>query len=240
MQRRLRRDIRLLKVYALGSTLVVAFLLLTAFRQASQQRTKFEEIDVERINIVERDGRTKLVLSNSERQTPGVIDGRTLPARTRPAGLIFFNDIGDEVGGLIFTGREVNGMPNASSGLTFDQFRQDQTIALQYIDQNGRRRAGLEVIDRPSNSLITRIDLGAKRAAATDAAERAAIDREIAALGPQTTQRMFAGRDFDGRSTLVLSDNQGRPRLRLVIDQDGTPRIQLLRADGATAREIAP
>jgi hypothetical protein len=240
MQRRLRRDLRLLKIYAVGSTIVFVFLLLTGFRQATP-RTKFEEIDVERINVVERDGRLKLVIANSERQTPAMIDGKPLLAgRTRPAGLIFFNDIGDEVGGLIFTGRLANGVPTATGSLTFDQFKQDQTVALQYIDQNGRRRSGLEIIDRPSNSLAVLADLLEKRTAATNADERAAIERQISALGPQSIQRLFVGRDFDGRSTLVLSDTQGRPRMRLGLDADGTPRIQFLNPAGATVREIVP
>jgi hypothetical protein len=241
MQRKLRRDIRLLKVYAVGSTLLFGFFVLTGFRQASAQRTKFEQIDVERINIVERDGRLKLVIANSERQTPAMMDGRELlPGRSRPAGIIFFNDIGDEVGGLIFTGRLNNGVPGATGSLTFDQFKQDQTVALQYVDQNGRRRAGLEVIDRPQTSLAVYADLIQKGAAAATAAERAEIERQITALGPTGNQRMFAGRDVEGRATLVLSDTQGRARLRLAVGPDGIPRIQLLNADGTTAREIVP
>ena len=191
MQRRLRRDIRILKMYAFGSTLVLGFLLLAGFQQSPPQRT-------------------------------------------------FFNDIGDEVGGLIFTGRLNNGMPSATGSLTFDQFKQDQTVALQYVDQNGRRRAGLEVVDRPATSLVTLAELVQKRTAAANAEERAGVDRQIAALGPAGAQRMFAGRDFEGRATVVLSDDQGRARLRLSVGQDGIPRIQLLNADGTTAREIAP
>lgn len=43
---------------------------------------------------------------------PGAFDGQTLN-RPRPiAGLIFFNDVGDEAGGLVFSGREVEGRPN--------------------------------------------------------------------------------------------------------------------------------
>src|SRR4029434_8576113 len=85
---KLQRDVRLLKAYAFIATLLLCVLLFAGFIQANQ-KNKFAEIDVERINIVEKDGRLKMVISNSERQHPGVIDGRTL-SRSRPAGVCLF------------------------------------------------------------------------------------------------------------------------------------------------------
>jgi hypothetical protein len=57
------------------------------------------DINVERINVVEPDGRLKLVISNAARQTPGHIGGQVIPfERPDKAGLVFFSDNGDEVG----------------------------------------------------------------------------------------------------------------------------------------------
>ena len=123
MSNQLHRDVRFLKMYSACSTLLFIVLSTAAFRQAPSQRTRFEELDVERINIVESDGRVRLVLSNSQRQAAAVIDGRVLlPDRERPAGLLFFNEEGDEVGGLVFTGRLRDGTAQASGSLTFDQW----------------------------------------------------------------------------------------------------------------------
>jgi len=75
--------------------------VLSAFAQARRQ--KFDEIDVERINIVEKDGKLRIVISNRERQHPGIIDGKLIPRPNgRAPGMIFFNHKGDESGGLIF------------------------------------------------------------------------------------------------------------------------------------------
>lgn len=79
-----------------------------------------------------------------------------------------------------------------------------------------------------------------KRRAATTDAEWVRIDREIAGLGALTTQRMFVGKDTEGRATLVLSDPQGRQRLVLGVDTDGRPSIRLLDESGRTVREIVP
>src|SRR5438128_2109862 len=123
MRRQLRRDIRLLKLYALGSTLGFVFLAAAAFRQAAPQKPRFAEIDVERINVVESDGRVRLVIANSARQAVTMVDGKPiLPDRKRDAGFIFFNDEGDENGGLTYSGRVEGGKAHASAGLSFDQY----------------------------------------------------------------------------------------------------------------------
>src|SRR5690349_18147562 len=104
---KLERDVRALKAYSFVVTLLLGVIAFTGFIQANQ-KTRFTEIDVERINIIEKDGRLTMVLSNGERQHPGIIDGRTL-ARTRPPGMLFFNDQGDECGGLSFSGNQKDG-----------------------------------------------------------------------------------------------------------------------------------
>ncbi len=241
MKRSLRRDIRLLQLWAIVSSGVLVLLTAAGFTQGQPRGTRFEEISVERINIVEQDGRVRVVLANGARQADAVMDGRVLaPGRNRPAGMIFFNDIGDEVGGLIFSGRPQGSGYSATASLTFDQWKQDQTVALQYVDQNGQRRAGLAVIDRPNTSLATRVDLTGKRRTATTDAERTAIDREIAALGTQEVPRMFVGRDNEGRATLALSDPQGRQRLLLSVDSGGRATIRFLDESGKAVREIVP
>jgi hypothetical protein len=102
METKLQRDVRFLKSYAIVTTLLLIVVAFAVFRQASQ-KTRFTEVDVERINVVDKNGKLKMVISNSERQHPGVVDGKTYP-RTRPAGILFFNEKGDECGGLAFKG----------------------------------------------------------------------------------------------------------------------------------------
>src|SRR5437868_14958138 len=125
MGTKLERDVRLLKAYAIMTTLLLVVMAFAGFRQANQ-KTKFTEIDVERINIVEKDGKLRMVISNRERQHPGVVDGKVMPRPNgRPPGMIFFNHRGDEAGGLIF---DENGGNGHFLSLTFDKSRQDQTL----------------------------------------------------------------------------------------------------------------
>lgn len=44
-----------------------------------------------------------MVISNRERQHPGMVDGKLMKRENgRPPGLIFFDQRGDECGGLVF------------------------------------------------------------------------------------------------------------------------------------------
>jgi hypothetical protein len=66
METRLEREVKLLKTYVLLTTVAWGVLALTAFAPAARKQ-QFEEIDVQRINVVEKDGQIKMVLSNKER-----------------------------------------------------------------------------------------------------------------------------------------------------------------------------
>ncbi len=126
MKSKLEKEVQFLKMYAVVATLACIVFFASAFTLQNKKQ-KFEEIDVERINIVEKDGKLKMVISNKERQHPGVMDGKVIQryGRTRPPGILFFNEIGDECGGLSYDGDLDKGQ---NLGLSFDKFRQDQTI----------------------------------------------------------------------------------------------------------------
>jgi hypothetical protein len=78
------------------------FLFFT-LRQIKRRPARFEEIDAERINIVEKDGTLKLALFNSARLTRGT-DQRE--AQGRIAGMLFYNEDGYECGGLVYMGKK--------------------------------------------------------------------------------------------------------------------------------------
>jgi hypothetical protein len=236
--RTLRRDLRFLKAYAAGSTVAIVFLTGAAFLQPAPARQKFREIDVERINVVEKDGRTRLVIANAERQAATVIDGKQiLPNRKRDAGLIFFNDEGDEDGGMTWSGRTENGLARADAGLSFDQYKQDETVTLRYSQTGKDRQAGLTVADRPDASLGIAVRMNDAK---TDA-ERAKVRQELVDAGALGSRpRMFAGKDQSGTAKVTLSDGNGKARLLLSVDKTGAAKIEFLDAAGNITKSITP
>src|SRR5262245_44864520 len=101
MESKLVREVRLLKIYAFVITLFCGVVFVSGF--VLEKNKKFEEIDVERINIVEKDGKLRMVISNEGRQHPGIVNGKPIKRDgPRPPGMIFFDHTGDEMGGLVF------------------------------------------------------------------------------------------------------------------------------------------
>jgi hypothetical protein len=169
---------------------------------------------------------------------PGVRDGKTL-ARPRPvAGMLFFNDEGDEVGGLTYSGRERDGQRRASSGIAFDQLKQDQIIALTYSESGGQRSAGLEVWDRAETHLSELIDKLNTANKIADAAEREAAIRTIRAEAPPAPRRVFVGKNADRAATVSLADASGRVRLTLTVEPGGDASIAFLDDQGKVVQRL--
>jgi hypothetical protein len=232
MSDQLARDVRFLKRYAVVSTLGFLAVTVAAFRHAPA-REKFTEIDVERINVVEPDGKYRMVISNRPRSIGPIYKGQPFgyAGGTRP-GIIFFNDEGTENGGLTFTGKQgVDGKIQASTHMSFDQFNQDQVLNLDYGEDGARRQVAISMLDRwPENifAFVARRDTIMKM---TDSVRRAAALRELTAPRngvPISAQRVYLGRNPSRAATLVLSDPGGRPRLRLSVDSTGTPSLEFL------------
>jgi len=119
----LAKQVKILKIYAIVLTVIVlAFVSYTLTLNGGH----YKELTAERINIVEKTGKLRMVISNKESQHPGRMDDKDLPKRDRPAGMIFFNDDGDEDGGLVYDG-DKNG---ASMTYSFDQYKNDQIMQL--------------------------------------------------------------------------------------------------------------
>ncbi len=235
METKLEKQVRFLKIYAVVATLVCAVFLLTAF---TMQKQKFGEIDVERINVVEKGGSTRLVISNSERSPGPQERGKSFgyPGGGRP-GLIFYNDEGTENGGLVFGGKKENGKVSAYGSLTFDQYEQDQTVALQYTDDDGRRRAGLTISDYPTD--ISGLQFDQKRKALQQMPDGPAKNEERQRLRQYSPKlRMYAGRGRNGDSLVQLADGEGRTRLQMVVDSAGNARIEFLDEKGKVTQRL--
>ena len=236
MRRSLRRELWFLRAYAVASGIVLAVLCTAAFRQPEPQ--KFGEITLERINVVDANGTLRMVISNKDRMHPGVMDGVTIE-RPRPvAGMLFFNDEGDEVGGLTFTGRVADGARRANAGIMFDQLKQDQTIGFSYSETDGRRTAGFNVWDRADSPLSDLIrQLNAANKIEDPSAQKARL-AEIRAAAPPGPRRVFVGKNADRAALVALSDANGRPRLTLTVDPTGNPRLEFLDETGKVIAKL--
>jgi hypothetical protein len=232
VENKLEKEVRYLKAYALLATLFGAVLVLTAFTLKDRKQT-FDEITVKRINVVDSKDSARVVLA-------GEFPGR----RSHLAGLLFNNADGTESGGLVYSGsRNKEGKIDGGSILTFDQYKNDQVVSLGYDHNGDEKRLGLIVNDRPDNmSDLVKEAYRAIETAKTPAEAEIARKNYLPRIPARdiVARRLFAGRDVQGSSLVTLSDQDGKPRLRLQVDKNGKASIEFLDQSGKVTKTIKP
>ena len=243
METNLLKKISTLRFCVILLAVVNGVILFCAFDDHVKVK-HFEEIDAERINIVGANGKPVMSLSN-KRLIPGPsMNGNTYPkeyadGRQYFSGIIFFNEQGDEVGGLIYAGIPKDSGYYAMEHLSFDQWKQNQVVALQYLDNGKSRRAGLRVYDRPNvplDEIFDRYKL--KNSLPKNSVAYDSVMKEIKASdarGDNGTERMFIG-SMDGVAQLQLKDKLGNVRAKLYVDKSGGARLDFIDAAGTVTK----
>lgn len=229
-----------LKGLTTGALVIGSVLLLVA---AKAPPTRFEEIDVGRLNIRESDGTLRMVISNRAQFPHTPWKGGEIPRSDRRdvAGMLFVNDEGTENGGLIQKGFiDADGKASAGLSLTFDRFRQDQAIQLLHAEYGGRARSMLAINDETDGSKFD-VMQRAQRIETVRGLEPSARDEAMQAMydqGQMPNNRVLLGTTADGASALSLADAKGRPRLMLIVTADGKPSVQLFDDKGQVGKTI--
>ncbi|MEM1338442.1 MAG: hypothetical protein AAF634_08195 [Bacteroidota bacterium] len=209
---------------------------------------KFEEIEVQRINLVEPDGTLKLAFFNSKKLGRG-LDGDKRQGTGTISGMFFYNEEGYETGGLVFDGKKIVGGQKSGIGLMFDGYRQDQTIALQHNEQKDSSTSyyedGLRIMSRPDRSDVSEeydfYKLKYPDVFGDENTPRLAkevldsMDLELARQYKVAKQRIYLGsvrgNKGDGwfdNSGLYIKNKYGKDMIKIYVDKDNHPKIEIL------------
>lgn len=223
-------------------------LLSFLFKDSIGSVQKFDEIDVERINIVESDGTLKLALFNSSKLKRG-LDGNKRQGTGTISGMWFYNEEGYEAGGLVFDGKKITGGQKSGVGLMFDGYRQDQTIALQHNEKKDSitsyYESGLRIMSRPDRSDVKEeYDFYKLKYPDTFGDENTprlskkvidSMDMELARQYKVAKQRIYLGsvrgNTKDGwfdNSGLYIKNKYGKDMIKIYVDKDNNPKIEIL------------
>ncbi len=240
---KIEKQLRFLQVYTGALTLILVVVLASGFQT---QRQKLQELDVERINIVEPDGKLRMTISNKERFPDPVIDGKTLVGArhgSKDAGMLFFNDDGNECGGLAFSGKQVGQQAQAGAQILFDQYHQDQTVGIMYSQSGDRKSAGLHVWDRPDTPLGALVEkMQAIKNMPEGPEKQAELDKikQATARGELGAHRLFVGKADDGSTGMMIADRLGKNRISLVVDNSNTAHLQFRDESGKIVYSVPP
>ncbi len=218
-------ELRILKAYAVISSLVLAVLTALAFVEWPTQH--FGTIDVQRINVLGADGKLRMFITGGAHGFPAYYRGEKVPRPERDtAGLMFLNNEGTEEGGFLWGGATVKGSPSNYEHLSFDNYEQDQTFALDADQQGKDKVTAIRITDEPNWTWGPLVKL--PKSQWEEYYKSHGMPHERAYLG-STAKKTVA---------LRLYDPQGRPRLILKVGADGKPMIEFLNPAGKVIRTI--
>jgi hypothetical protein len=235
MDNGLNRKVNFLIAYALGSTLLIIFLTLSSF-DSKEKIAKFDEVVVKKLTVVGEDNLPRMVLSNEKRQHAGRMNGKEWSPRERPAGLIFFNNQGDECGGLVYQTKEKDGKIISGMSFTMDNYKDDQVLQIlndeYYANGKAFIERGISINQYPLGSNIDernkKLDELNK---ISDEKERKLKIRELM-KNEGAVNRLFIGRTKGNSSGLFLSGPDGQPKMMIYVDDKGNPKIQTFNDKG--------
>ena len=215
--------VRILEAYAVVSLVAFGVLAFSAFTQTKQ---KIDELTVERLNVVEKNGQLRVVIANTDRMPDPIINGKAFKTERTP-GMIFYNGLGDECGGLIFGAVTGGDKYGAYGGFTLDQYKQSQAIGLIYNDHTGSREVGLKVWDRSETALSEFTERGEAIRKMPEGTEKEAARKSLREADFSPT-RIFVGKDQEREAKVTLYDAKGNARINLMVDVAGVPRLDFL------------
>lgn len=203
-----------------------------------QESWSVRSLDVERLTVREEDGTQRAVIASRSAFPRRVQVAGTEIDHPRPvAGLLFFNDDGDECGGLVFAGDR--GERYQAGSLTFDRRDGDQVVQLSQDDGPTGRRAGLSVVDQPDVPLTDLLPRYRRLQELSGSSRTDELD-QLRSEELLPAARVFVGRSENGDALVVLHDGNGAPRLRLVVSEGGDTRIEGLDESDEVAWTFPP
>lgn len=238
----LLRQLRILQI-------TVACLLLATIALCVNLRYPFisqrvRTLDVETINIREKDGTLKAVLSDSAGFTAMGGDRAKQPGGVPFSGLMFYNQEGDEEGGLVYSGKALTGGgQDADVTLTFDQYRQDQNVYLHHEEHKDPHSQmiddGLTIISRPDHTAVKEEYAIYAKLAQLPVNQQEALRLKSLQEGKIRTQRVFVGNrrgtkdghDYDDAG-IFIKNRWGREAIKLYVDYDNKPHLEVYDALG--------
>lgn len=230
----MNKELVFLRTFAIATGIGVILLTSSAFKKFGNHR--FSEIDVERINIVEKDGTVKMIITNVDRFPNGQTKINNYPTnetRKKRSGMLFFNEDGIECGGFIYDGEKKANGHSSGLSLTYDQYDGDQVMQLLTQDYTkGDERfvtSSLVFNDRPKRE---------------SQQQNAKIMKELEALrktDPQAMQkkyneyleqgliggspRLMLGKSRSQNNGLFLFDDKGMPKAMFYVDKNNNAKL---------------
>jgi len=225
------------KLSIINFVLLVVVIIYLLFINSKKEVVTFKEIQAQRLSIVGPDNNLYISISNPELQALATTNGTPNQPNTKRdlPGIIFFNRVGDEVGGIYYDGTDEENF----AGITFDQQKNDQIMAImkdEYLE-NGewKRWYGMFFRERSDSIRVSKLfenfksrtkDLSKEDRKIEYLKFKRFLDEEI------NVYRMFLGREENKNTGLFIYDSKGKERIKIYVDDSDVARFEILDKEG--------
>jgi hypothetical protein len=231
----IEKKVNFLMAYAITSTMIISLFMLSSFDNQGNER-KFDEITAKKITITGEDNLPRMVLSNENRQHSGRMNGKEWPKRERPSGIIFFNNQGDECGGLVYQVKEKDGKTTSGMSFTMDNYKDDQVVQIlndeYYANGKAYIQRGININQYPAGSNID--ERNRKIEEINKIKDEKERNLKLNQLWEKegSVNRVFLGKTKGNSSGLFLSGPDGKPKMMIYVDENGNPKLQTFNNKG--------
>lgn len=242
---------KLLTAYSGILSVGVTVMLLSGFTEDNRDQ-RFDTLTVQRINVVEPDGKLRMVLTNNNRIPGPIINGHEYAdygARkpTTAAGILFYDAQATESGGLTFGGlKDAQGKISRFGHLSFDRYNQDQMFSIEAADDGTNHASAISMLDQPNWSLDEYLKLLDSIQNLPPEQQQEAV-RKFYETHPRGVglRTMLANENYpvsptDSKNMLHLHDAAGKVRARLGVGSDGNPLLEFLDSAGNVTHRYPP
>ena len=182
-------------------------------RASAKQAASTQEITVQRINIVDADGHTRLVLAGQDRFPDPVVRGKSVPRSIHDtAGIVFYDAAGNEAGGLATA--HTQGSTGMGALILDYGYQPTDGIGLVKTESADGKHftAGLTISDRRPY-------------------KPGPIDSS------EGVSRIWLS-NSDRDASLEIADTRGKPRIRIGVDAQDRPSFEILDGDGKVVKDL--
>lgn len=199
----------------------------------------FDTITLHRIDVMDREGRRAMVVSNHDDWPEAIVNGKAYKRSNMQSesGILFYNQIGNEQGALAWQGnRPTTQQFSSQNALLFDSVNSEELAGLEDGNLNGKTYAMVQGWDQvPLDALLQLIGPYRKL---KSAAERRAFVAAHPLMREEFKTRYEFGYGADNVAQVMLADKEGEPRIKMFVTPDGQARLQFLDAAGQVIYQL--
>lgn len=121
--------------------------------------------------------------------------------------------------------------------LSFDAYEQDQVFTIDASQEGDKKSSGIAIIDRPDYPIVEIFELMERLEDLPQEKKKAESDKFFSRR-ESPSRRLYLGRMQDSSVGIKLMDAQGRERILIQVDADGSPIIKFLDASGTVISRL--